>query len=124
MHWRLLTLVAGGLLLATSLCLAHHGGAVEWQERVTGPVTGVATAFAFTFPHVVVYVDVEGENGPVHLGITTRWTPTILRRGGWSRTSIQPGDTVTFTYAPHVSDPTVGQMRSIEVNGKTLPLQF
>ncbi len=104
--------------------LAHHGGGVEWQAEVIGPISGTATEFVFRFPHIVVYIDVETDAGMQNWGITTRWTPTILRRHGWSRNSIEPGDELTFTYAPHVSDPTVGQMRTMFVNGEELPLQF
>jgi hypothetical protein len=56
--------------------------------------------------------------------ITTRWTPTILREHGWSRESIKPGDKITVTYLPHVEKPRIGQMQTIEVNGKSLPLSF
>jgi hypothetical protein len=56
--------------------------------------------------------------------ITTRWTPTILREHGWGRDSIKPGDMVTVTYLPHVEKPRIGQMQTIEVNGKSLPLSF
>jgi hypothetical protein len=103
---------------------AHHGGAVEWQAQVEGPLTGTATEFAFRFPHVVVSLTVgEGDEARAW-SMVTRWTPTILRRAGWSRDSVEPGDRVTVTYLPHVSDPTVGHMQTIEVNGETLPLQL
>jgi hypothetical protein len=47
-----------------------------------------------------------------------------LREHGWSRDSIKPGDKVTLTYLPHVEKPRVGQMVTIEVNGRPLPLAF
>ena len=112
------------MLLPLSAVRAHHGGAVEWKEEVAGPVTGVATEFVFRFPHVVVYMDVETVEGTQNWGVTTRWTPTILRQHGWARDSIKPGDRLTVTYAPHVSDPTVVQMRTIAVNGTELQLEF
>lgn len=112
------------VLLPFAFGHAHHGGAVEWQERVAGPLTGTATDFAFRFPHVVVTLEVgEGESVETW-SIVTRWTPTILRRAGWSRSSIEPGDRVTVTYRPHVGEPTIGHMETIEVNGETLPLEF
>lgn len=121
MPWRILA-AAVGLLVATSLSFAHHGGAVEWQSDILGPVTGTATKFAFTFPHVVVYIEMD--EGATPMALTTRWTPTIMRRGGWTRNSIEPGDSVTVTYRAHVTDPSVVQMQTIEVNGEELPLQF
>lgn len=103
---------------------AHHGGAVEWQERVEGPITGIATDFAFRFPHVVLTLEVGEEAHRQTWSLVTRWTPTVLRNAGWSRNSIAPGDRVTVTYQRHVSNPTVGHMQTIEVNGEALPLQF
>ena len=127
--YRKLFLAALAISSASSFLLissanAHHGGAVEWQENVVGPVTGIATEFAFRFPHVVIYVDVQTRDGIQNWAMTTRWTPTILRQHGWSRRSVTPGDTLVLTYAPHVSSSSVAQMRTIEINGQELPLQF
>ena len=120
--------VIAGVALMTGLAssaFAHHGGEVEWQRRIEGPITGIATEFAFRFPHVVVYIDVEDENGDAQRwAVNTRWTPTIMRQHGWTRNSIKPGDTVTVTYQPHVTEPTVANMATIQVNGKELPLEY
>ena len=128
MYLRLLRARAriGALTLAAASwpAYAHHGGAVEWQQSVHGPVTGIATDFAFRFPHVTVFIDVSNDGATENWAVTTRWTPTILRQHGWTRNSIKPGDTVTATYAPHVTKSTVVQMRTIEVNDDELPLQF
>jgi len=117
-----------GVASLTTLSLpafGHHGGLVEWQIDVEGSVTGIATEFAFRFPHVVVYVDVEDGNGDVQKwALNTRWTPTILRQHGWTRRSIEAGDTVSVTYHPHVTEPTVVSMMTVHVNGEELPLEF
>lgn len=111
-------------MLAAWPATAHHGGDVEWQDAAVGPITGTVTKFAFQFPHVFFEMNVE-QNGATSLWtITTRWTPTILRDHGWSRESIKAGDEVTVTYLPHVEKPRIGQMQTIEVNGKSLPLSF
>jgi len=122
-----ISLVAGiaSMTTLTPSVLAHHGGQVEFETRVEGPLTGTATEFAFNFPHVVIYVDVTDENGDAQKwALNTRWTPTILRQQGWTRNSVKSGDTVTVTYQPHVTEPTVVNMVTIEVNGEDLPLEF
>ncbi len=105
---------------------AHHGGTVEWnQEQVRGPITGVATRFAFQFPHVQLFAEMTNEHGEqASWTLVIRWTPTILRKNGWSRDSIKPGDEVTVTYFPHVDSPTTGLIQSIEVNGEPLPMDL
>jgi hypothetical protein len=120
---RVAALVALGWL-AISPAAAHHGGDVEWADAPVGPITGTATKFAFQFPHVFFEMNVAAESGEAPWSITTRWTPTILRDHGWSRDSIKPGDEVKVTYLPHVDKPRVGQMVTIEVNGRALPLSF
>jgi Family of unknown function (DUF6152) len=118
-------IAAAGTLGLPAPAAAHHGGGVEWQSQVVGPLTGIVVEFAFRFPHVVIYLDVAGENGqPQRWAMNTRWTPTILRQHGWKRDSVKPGDMVTVIYQPHVASPTVGNMVTIEVNGETLPLDF
>ena len=119
---------AAALVVLWSLGLwpaaAHHGGDVEWAEAPVGPITGTATKFAFQFPHVFFEMNVGTDGGTEPWSITTRWTPTILRDHGWSRESIKPGDEITVTYLPHVDKPRVGQMVTVEVNGRALPLSF
>jgi hypothetical protein len=116
-------LVAACLLAAGPLT-AHHGGDVEWADAAVGPISGTATKFAFQFPHVFFEMEVADGDARATWTITTRWTPTILREHGWGRDSIKPGDMVTVTYLPHVEKPRIGQMQTIEVNGKSLPLSF
>jgi hypothetical protein len=112
------------LLLVAWPADAHHGGDVEWADAAVGPITGTATKFAFQFPHVFFEMDVSEEGGVAPWTITTRWTPTILREHGWSRESIEAGDKVTVTYLPHVEKARIGQMVTVEVNGRSLPLSF
>ena len=116
---------AGALwLFGAGPVAAHHGGGVEWADETVGPITGTATKFAFQFPHVFFEMSVEEGAAAEPWTITTRWTPTILREHGWSRDSIKAGDKVTVTYRPHVDKPRVGQMQTVEINGRSLPLSF
>lgn len=112
------------LMFAAGPASAHHGGDVEWAEKAVGPIMGTATQFAFQFPHVFFEMTVEDNGATSAWTITTRWTPTILRDHGWTRESIKPGDKITVTYLPHVEKSHVGQMQTIEINGRSLPLSF
>ena len=124
-HVHLASILAVGACVASAPAVAHHGGAIEWQDKTVGPLTGTATEFAFRFPHVVIFMDVVGDDGEIqHWAMNTRWTPTIMRQHGWTRNSVKPGDTITVTYQPHLSAPAVGNMASIVVNGEALPLDY
>ena len=111
---------AGDLAGGRRITVAMSNG----RTRPWGRLAGTATKFAFQFPHVFFEMTVEAGRRTSTWSITTRWTPTILREHGWSRESIKPGDKISVTYLPHVDKPRVGQMQTIEVNGKALPLSF
>lgn len=121
--------VALGLVLAavlvpgtSSSTLAHHGGGVEYfMDQTRGPITGVVTSFAFSFPHPYIQFDVKDEKGNVQKwSAVMQLTPTRLRARGWTRDSVKPGDTLTVTYSPHRTAPFVGFARRIVVNGTFL----
>ena len=113
------------LILASVCCIgfvtaaqAHHGGGSYWTaDRMVGPVSGTATDFSFNFPHVSFAMDIpDGQGNAVNHRMTIRWTPTVLRQMGWRRDTIRPGDNLTISFVPHKLDPTVGSLRSLEVN--------
>ena len=120
------------LLLVSVCCMglatvvkAHHGGGSYWTaDRLVGPVSGTATDFSFNFPHVSFALDIPDEQGnAVNHTMSIRWTPTVLRRMGWRRDTIAPGDKLTVTFVPHKLDPTVGSLRSLEVNDAPLEIE-
>lgn len=121
---RLLLVLIGGLGVV-SVGQAHHGGGSYWSDdQLVGPVTGTATELSFTFPHVSISLDIPDEQGNlVSHTMSIRWTPTVLRRMGWRRNSILPGDELTVTFVPHKQDPTVGALRSLVVNDVPLAIE-
>lgn len=77
---------------------AHHSGAMFYnREGSTMAITGTVVRFNFANPHAIVELEVSGEDGE-----TRRWTaetssPSGLKRRGWSKDSLKPGETVTLT---------------------------
>lgn len=118
-------LISIGILGFVGAGQAHHGGGSYWTEdQLVGPVTGTATNLSFNFPHVSFSLDVPDEQGNlVEHTMSIRWTPTVLRRMGWRRNSIEPGDKLTITFVPHKQDPTVGALRSLAVNDVPLAIE-
>ena len=110
---------------SSSQIFGHHGGAIEWfDDKMGGPVTVTATKFAFNFPHPQFYGEMKDERGNIQSwSFVIRLTPTGLRDLGWTRNSIKPGDTLTVTYHPHKTMPTVAQPIRVRINGKFLPLE-
>ena len=78
-------------------------------------------SFPLPSPHVQIYFDVKEQNGEVrNYAMTIRWTPPVLRKLGWTRKSIKPGDTLTVTYRPHKNSPVAGAIITLAVNGEPL----
>lgn len=112
------------LILFGVQVFAHHGGASYWiMDSRVGPVTGIATKLGFTFPHVSIYLEIADEWGKVEeYMMSIRWTPTVLRKLGWNRKTIKPGDELTVTYIPHKQKATVGALVRLKVNGKAVAI--
>jgi hypothetical protein len=101
---RSLRVLAAYLLAACLLAspaapaLAHHSVALYDTDNLT-TVKGVVTMIEWTSPHVFVYFAAE-ENGE-----SVNWSmeldpPVLLRRYGWSKETVNVGDTITCTGAP------------------------
>jgi hypothetical protein len=121
MRAQLLLLAAAAVLVAVSPAFAHHGGAAFDQTK-TVTFTGVVTEMTFANPHVLVYWDVKDEGG------TTNWSgwltaPNKLARAGWTKRTLNPGDTITVSGTPHKSGSHILQIRKlVGPDGKELPL--
>lgn len=88
-------LIAGVALLAPAGAYAHHSFAAEYDTKKPVTLKGTVTKVEWTNPHARFYIDVKDESGNV-----TNWnlelaSPNVLVRQGWTRRSLNVGDTVT-----------------------------
>ncbi len=92
----LLGLAAGAYPVA-----AHHATSM-FDHATTVTLTGSVTEVHWTNPHVAIYVNgtfKEGDAPTVWLLEMTS-PGNLIRAGGWSRTSVKPGDKVTVDLSP------------------------
>ena len=94
MKTKILSLLAGGLLMAVTPVLAHHSFAAEYDANKPITLTGTVTKVEWMNPHARFYMDVKDKDGKV-----TNWefelgSPNGLMRQGWTRSSLKPGDEV------------------------------
>jgi Family of unknown function (DUF6152) len=89
-----------GLLFAVLPAFAHHAFVAQYDASKSTTLRGVVTKVEWTNPHARFYVDVKDTTGKV-----TNWnlelaSPNALRRLGWTRNILKPGDQVSVFVAP------------------------
>lgn len=85
------------LVLGALPASAHHSGAMFYnREGDTMTITGEVLRFNFANPHAIVELAVTPESGEMQRWTAETSSPSGLKRRGWSRDSLQPGDTVTL----------------------------
>jgi hypothetical protein len=93
-----------GALLAAAQAFAHHGAGL-FDPNTTVTVMGTVTQFHFVNPHVLVYVNVKGDDGKEVEWAGELTSPNRLAREGsadvkWHKSILKPGDTITMTGNP------------------------
>jgi Family of unknown function (DUF6152) len=110
------------LLLLAAATYAHHGIASWFDMSRSATVKGTVTGFDWTNPHSYVYVDAKGQKGAVE-----KWTAEMgalgtLRRAGWRRDTIKPGDEITLIGNPAKDGtPKMILHKVVLANGHELP---
>jgi hypothetical protein len=112
---RLAWALAGACLAAASPMTAsgHHAFAAEFDRNQPIEVTGTVTKIEWMNPH-------ELENQTVNWDFELG-SPNVLMRQGWTRNSLQEGETVTVAGWRARNHAHVANARSVtDVNGKRL----
>lgn len=106
MSRRLAAVVA--LVALSGPVFAHHGAPALYD--VANPITikGVVTEFIWANPHAQFFLDVKDERGNVVNWAVETNTPAQLRRAGWTRTTLKPGDVIEVRLIPAKSGAPVG----------------
>ena len=88
--------LAFALWSASAPVLAHHGFAVEFDQKNPLTLVGIVTKMEFMNPHIYFYVDVKGKDGKVVNWALEGGPPNVLYRQGWRKDTVKPGDIVTI----------------------------
>lgn len=98
---------------------AHHStAAFAWGQSRT--LRGaVVTRWDWTNPHTFLFVRVSGAGGKLEDWAFEGMSPNHLRRGGWTRATVKPGDRIDLTYFPLKDGRKGGFNVTITLNGKT-----
>ncbi len=111
--------MALGLALAAAgaPALAHHSFAMFDREKAT-TITGTVKEFQWTNPHVWIQVMVPDAKGTDQEWGVECTSVNFMRRGGWEKESLKPGDKVKMIIFPLKDGSRGGQFnKMLELNG-------
>jgi hypothetical protein len=95
-----LSLIAAALATGAAPAGAHHSFAVHFVADRLITVRGTVDEFTFRNPHGVLFVTAKAEDGAAQYWKIETNSPNILRRRGWTETSIKSGDVVAIEGYP------------------------
>ena len=94
MRAKMLTVMAGALIMAAVPMLAHHSFAAEYDRAKSVKLRGTVTKVEWMNPHARFYLDVKGDDGKVVNWEFELGSPNGLMRQGWTRNSLKEGEVV------------------------------
>jgi len=98
---------------ATAPALAHHSFAAEYDRDKPITLTGTVTRLEWTNPHARLYIEVKEAGGNLVTWDFELGPPNGLMRQGWTRNSLQTGQTVTVNGFLSKDEPHVANARSV-----------
>ena len=122
--------VAVSVLVLCGPAFAHHGAPSLYDVLHPITIKGTVTEFVFGNPHAQIYLDVKNDKGEVVQWSIETNGPGQLRRAGWTRETLKPGDTIAVTLIPAKNGAPVGFSgwalgggKIVLANGQTITTQ-
>ena len=83
------------LLAAAAPAVAHHSWPVDTSKLVT--VKGTITGYEWANPHVMIGLEVKGQDGTIEKWSVGGPSTTRMEGNGWDKNTLKPGDVITAT---------------------------
>ena len=113
------SLAACAALAVAPPALAHHSTAAFDMEK-TIEITGTVEDFQWTNPHTWTNVKVEGSDESAGIYGLEGMSPNYLGRNGWTKSTLKPGDKLTFQVHPLKDGRRGGFMVAVKLPDGTL----
>ena len=113
-------LVAFGVMLAATSALAHHSFSAEYDANKPVTLEGVVTKIEWANPHVYFYINVKDDSGKVTNWALEMGQPAGLQRQGWTKNTLQIGDTVKVEGTLARNGNPHANARNVYKNGKKM----
>lgn len=120
-------LLAAGSLIPVGRPVSAHHGITNYNMKKTIVLTGTITAFDWTNPHCLAYVDVADDSGHLKHWTLEMSSTYAMSQRGWTKESLKRGDMVAIETHPAVNGAPIGITAGpgfalkVVVNGKETP---
>jgi hypothetical protein len=114
-----LAMVVAGVVLAGATAVAHHGTNASYDPKKEVTLKGVVTKFVMVNPHGQLFFDVKGADGKVVNWGGELHSIGLLRRSGWTPTTLKAGDTVSVRGYPSRAGTPFMVVQEVVINGKS-----
>lgn len=120
--------VAASLSLIANPVSAHHG-VTNYDMKKTIVLAGTITAFDWSNPHCLAYLDVTDSSGRVRHWTLEMSSTTNMSHRGWDRDTLKRGDMVVVETHPARNGAPIGITSGpgfglkVVVNGKEIPFR-
>jgi len=86
------------LIAAVPLFASRQAATSAASQLVT--VKGIVTRVEWTSPHIHIYLNVQEANGDIHEWGVEIDNGVLIKRYGWTRNTMKPGDAIACTGRP------------------------
>jgi hypothetical protein len=107
------------LVLVGTVGQAHHGTNASYDPKKEVTLTGTVTKFMMVNPHGQLFWDVKSQDGKVVSWGGELHSVGLLRRSGWTRDTVKPGDTVSVRGYPSRAGTPFMVVQEVIINGKS-----
>jgi hypothetical protein len=111
---KVLAILAVAAAAGTATVSGHHSFAVFFDDTRTIEITGSVTDFRFSNPHAIISLDVKNKDGAMDAWKAETNAVTLLKRRGWTKDSLKPGEVVTVDGWPSRDGANYMRMRTIK----------
>ena len=100
--------------------LAHHGTATSYDQKKWVTVKGTVIQYLWRNPHSALFLEIKDENGKASNYSIEMFSPGLMTKRGYTRTSFKVGDEVVIDVHPSLAGEPVGECLGCKVlvNGK------